>query len=239
MNPVELPGASSRFADPAKNLPVESHLVDPSRLFVGRVEILSGRVGDAERPRLRLIGTSRRHIAEYRVTRLVVRDVQMNETLELSVAVEHLDAAVVAIGDVDVVLAIDADVVEGVELRRILVGLRTARSARPPRHHPVAVLVELRDPRVPVAIADVDVVVGVESDIGRSAEVPVDVHWRRCPVSTDRYVIVRFVRSLRAAAEIERYITSGVEPYRGMRSLVDDPQVVKAVVAKAVTIGKP
>jgi hypothetical protein len=113
------------------------------------------------------------------------------------------------------------------------------RSARPPRHHPVAVLVELRDPRVPVAIADVDVVVGVESDIGRSAEVPVDVHWRRCPVSTDRYVIVRFVRSLRAATEIERYITSGVEPYRRMRSLVDDPQVVKAVVAKAVTIGKP
>ena len=44
----------------------------------------------------------------------------MDEALEIAVAVEHLDAAVAAIGDVDVVLPIDADVVRRVELARVL-----------------------------------------------------------------------------------------------------------------------
>ena len=56
MNPVELPGAASRLPDPAENLPVERQLVDPPGFLVRRVEILRGRVGDADRPGLRLIG---------------------------------------------------------------------------------------------------------------------------------------------------------------------------------------
>jgi len=65
------------------------------------------------------------------------------------------------------------------------------------------------------------------------------MRWRRRPVSTDRDVIVRFVRPLRPTTQIERHIAGRVEPYRRMGSLIDDPQVVKAVVAKAVAIGEP
>ena len=60
------------------------------------------------------------------MTLLVVGGVEEDEALELAVGVEHLDAAVVAIGDVDVVLAIDADVVRRVELAGILVRVRAA-----------------------------------------------------------------------------------------------------------------
>ena len=41
---------------------------------------------------------------------LVVGRVQENETLEVAVAIEDLDAAVVAIGDVDVVLTVDPEI---------------------------------------------------------------------------------------------------------------------------------
>ena len=51
---------------------------------------------------------------------------------ELAVAIEHLDAAVVAVGDVDVVLAVDADVVRRVELAGILVRVRARRCPREP-----------------------------------------------------------------------------------------------------------
>ena len=126
MNPVELPGATSRLADPPENLAVQRHLVDPSGLLVRRVEILRGRVGDADGPRLCLIGTGRGQISEHRVPLLVVGPVDVNEAKELAVAVEDLDAAVVAVGNVDVVLPIDAEVVGRVELRRVLIGQRSA-----------------------------------------------------------------------------------------------------------------
>ena len=57
---------------------------------------------------------------------LVVHRGQMDEALEAAVAVEHLDTPVVAIGDVDVVLTIDSDIVRRAELRGILVGVRAA-----------------------------------------------------------------------------------------------------------------
>jgi hypothetical protein len=60
---------------------------------------------------------------------LVVGRVQENEPLEVASAIEDLDAAIVAIGHVDVVLAIDADVVQRVELAWVLVRMLAARSA--------------------------------------------------------------------------------------------------------------
>ena len=105
------PTLAAGFAEHADDLAVERHLVDAAGLRVRRVEILRRPVRDADRPRLRLVGRIRVQVAEHRMPLLVVRRVQQDEALEGAVAIEHLDAAVVAIGDVDVVLAIDADVV--------------------------------------------------------------------------------------------------------------------------------
>ena len=65
------------------------------------------------------------------MTLLVVRRVEDDEALKRAVAIEHLDAAVAAVGHVDVVLPIDADVVRRVELAWILV-----RCAPPGRASP-------------------------------------------------------------------------------------------------------
>ena len=90
--------------------------------------------------------------------------------LEVAVGVEHLDAAVAAVGDVDVVVAVDLDVVRVVDAARVLVGVVAAAPELPPRLDPVAVLVELRDARVHVAVADVDVVVAIPRHVGRAVE---------------------------------------------------------------------
>jgi len=90
------------------------------------------------------------------VVLLVVRHVQEEEVLEVAVGVEHLDAAVAAVPHVDVVVAVDLDVVRVVDAARVLVGVIAAAPELPPRLDPVAVLVELRDARVHVAVADVD-----------------------------------------------------------------------------------
>ena len=63
---------------------------------------------------------------------LVVGGVEVDEPLERAIAIEDLDAPVPPVGDVEVVLAVDPDVVRRVELRRVLVGMSAAAAARCP-----------------------------------------------------------------------------------------------------------
>src|SRR5207237_10677957 len=94
---------------------------------------------------------------------------------ERSVRVEDLDPAVRAIADIHVVVAVDGD-----RMRQPELAGPGARSA--PRLHPVAVAVVLRDARVDVAVADVDVALRIPRDVGGLAEQSVDGWQRRAPV---------------------------------------------------------
>ena len=77
--------------------------------------------------------------------------------------VDDLDAAVAAIGDVDVALGVVGDGVRRVELPGLV-------AARADRLDEVAVLGELRDARIGVAVGDEDVTLEIEGDVGGPAE---------------------------------------------------------------------
>src|ERR1700693_85925 len=114
---------------------------------------------------------------------LVVRNIEEDESLEITIAVEDLDAPVPTVCDVDVVLPVDSDIVGSVELAGILVRMRAAYASRSPRFDPVAVFVEFRHSRINVAVADVDVVVTIKGHVGRGPEhsVHVFLRWPRFP----------------------------------------------------------
>jgi len=76
---------------------------------------------------------------------------------EFSIDVEDLDAAVAAIGDVNVVVPIDGDAVRSVELAGLVAGFT-------PEPEPVAVFVDFGDARIDVAVADVGVACRVPRD---------------------------------------------------------------------------
>ncbi len=92
---------------------------------------------------------------------------------ELAVLVEHLDAAVVAIVDVDEVLdRIDRDAVDAVEVVGPRLGLlRGPLALLAPRRHVVVVLVVLHHARVRVAVSDEIGAVRIPGDEGRPIEV--------------------------------------------------------------------
>ena len=90
---------------------------------------------------------------------------------EFAVAVEHLDAAVAAVGHVDVPLRVGRDAVRRVELAGLVAGLA-------PGLEPVAVLIDFRDARIDVAVADVGVAGGIPGHVGHLAE-----HARRRPAA--------------------------------------------------------
>ena len=98
------------------------------------------------------------------------------------------------------------------------------------RLHPVAVLVELRDARVDVAVADVDVALRVPRHVGRLAEPTVLRRSRR------RHVFPRLgaVGRLLAAAEDPLDATRSIEADDHVRALVDRPDVVVPVDAHGV-----
>ncbi len=79
------------------------------------------------------------------------------------IAVEHLDAAVLPIGDVDVALGVGRDRVRDVELIRL-------GAAGPHRLDEAPVLVVLRDARVDVAVGHVDVALRIPRDVGGTVE---------------------------------------------------------------------
>src|SRR5262249_19781764 len=156
VNPSELLKLFARFAEHAEHLAVERQLVDPAREGVGGVQHLVRPGGDAHRP-----GRPRHHdlvgqrvdlrdvgvVADRGLRLRIVGHVDSDLAQEGSLAVEHLDAAVAAVGDVEVALRVRGDRMRRVELA----GLGTAVA---PGLHPVAVLVDLGDARVDVAVAD-------------------------------------------------------------------------------------
>src|SRR3984893_5346775 len=72
-------------------------------------------------------------------------------SLVLAVAVEHLDAVILAVGHIDPAVGIATDVVGDVELARI-------RTRLAPGHHPLAVRGVFVDAGIPVTVRDVEVV---------------------------------------------------------------------------------
>src|SRR5262249_10952756 len=82
--------------------------------------------------------------------------------LQVAVAVEYLNPVVAGVGDVDVPLGVEHDAVDRVELARLA-------AAGSPRFDEVAVLVQLRDPRIAGrlarAVRDVDVAGPIPRDI--------------------------------------------------------------------------
>ena len=92
-----------------------------------------------------------------------------------------------------------------------------------PGLQPVAVLVDLGDARIDVAVADVSVAGGVPRDVGHLAEHAVDGRQRRVRMLQRRGVLVgRFL----LAAEHHRDAALRREFDDHVRALVGDPDVV-------------
>ena len=100
-----------------------------------------------------------------------------------------------------------------------------------PRLHPVAVLVDLGDARVDVAVADEDVAGRIPGDVGHLAEAPVLGRQRRLGMLERRGV---FVRRLLLAAEHHQDLAFGAELDDQVGALVGAPDVVVAVDAHGV-----
>src|SRR5258706_6591323 len=172
MNPAELLQLLARLPEHAEDLSVEAELVQPPRVGIGGEQDLVRAGRDAKRPRSAgsegaLLRVRIRLVADRGASVAVERNVDRDGAQEVAVAVEHLDAPVEAIGDVDVSLRIGGDVVGRIELARFVTAIA-------PRLQPVAVPVGLRDARIDVTVADVDVARGIERHVGDLAEAPVD-----------------------------------------------------------------
>src|SRR5579871_576621 len=81
--------------------------------------------------------------------------------LELSAVVEDLNAPVAAIAHVHVTLCIGGESMRRIELPRL-------GASRPPGFDEHAVFIELRDPRVTVAVRNENVPGGIPSHVGRA-----------------------------------------------------------------------
>src|SRR5215469_11697738 len=120
---------------------------------------------DADRPRrARRKGTGgdlrlARDITDGRLRAWRHRNVDYHLPFEIAVAVEHLNAMVAAIGDINVAVIVGRDRMRRVELTGPVAAIA-------PGLEPFAVLVGLGDPRIDVAVADIGVVGGVEGDVG-------------------------------------------------------------------------
>src|ERR1051326_965142 len=120
MHPTELLELFSRAAEHPQHLAIERQLVEAAGERIGDVEHLIGRRRDAQCP-----WRARRHgaalfqivrqvglVADRRLGVGIGRNVDAQRALIFAVAVEHLDAAVVAVGDVDHAARIGSDVVK-------------------------------------------------------------------------------------------------------------------------------
>ena len=231
MDPAELLQLLPGFAEHAQQLSVQGQLEHAARERVGSVEHLLRPGRDAHRPRRaghhrlrpapRLDLREIRQVADRGARLRIVGNVDRELTLERPLAVEHLDAPVAAVGDVDVALRVGGDRVRRVELA----GLRALAA---PRFQPFAVPVHLGDARIDVSVADIGVAGRVEGDVGHLSEAPVFMRQRRIGTLERR----RFpVRCFLLAPEHHRDTAPGVELDHHVRSLVRDPDVVVRVHA--------
>src|SRR5262249_58496562 len=162
----------------AQHLAVECELVDAARMRIGAVEHLLPvltRRGDAQCPwgawaegaalrrTLRKVGL----VADRGFGVGVVRHVDFDDVEELAVAVKDLDTPVEAVADIDVALGVGGDRVHRIELAGF-----AARTA--PLFDPAAVLVDLGDARIYVAVGNVGVAFRIPGDVGGLTEAAVD-----------------------------------------------------------------
>src|ERR1700677_3483388 len=186
MNPAELLRLMAHAAKNTNHLAIQRQLVDSAWIGVGAIEILGWPGADANGPRRSVLHGSVRRSRSYRsrgcgggrgITHPHVdggwqRYVYGDLPQICSIGIENLDAPVAAIGHVDVALRIGRDAVRRIELAG-------AAAGSAPLFHPVAILVELGDARVNIAIADEDVALRVPGDIGGLPELAVDGGKRR------------------------------------------------------------
>src|SRR5206468_648966 len=99
-------------------------------------------------------------------------DVDLHLAHELAALIEHLDAAVAPVGDINVALVVGGNAVRRVELSELSPSWFAVRA------DPVAVLVELGDARVDVPVADVDIALRIPGHVGGLAELAVDGRQR-------------------------------------------------------------
>src|SRR5262245_46059183 len=187
VNPSELLGLLARAAQIAQYLAFQGQFVDAPGIGIGAVEHLVRPRRDAERPRragreaaagLQIIGEIWL-VADRRFGVLVERHVDLDLALEVAVAVEHLDAPVVAVADIDQALRVGGDAVHEAELAGTFAVLA-------PGFHPLAVLVVFGDAGIHIAVADIDVALRIPGDVGRLAEAAVHVRERRIGVALPR-----------------------------------------------------
>src|SRR5260370_3556550 len=178
VNPAELAGLLAGLAEDAENFSVEAEFVDAAGESVGGEKNLIGAGGDAESPR-----RAGRHGAGCGSGLIAYSgagfggsgNVDGDLAEEFPVGVEDLDAAIAAIGDVDIVLRVDGDAVRRVELAGLVAGLA-------PGLEPVAVLIGFADARIDVAIADVGIAGGIPSHVGDLAKHAINGRKRRLHV---------------------------------------------------------
>src|SRR4051794_2746568 len=144
VDPAELLELLSGLSEDTEDLAIETELVDAAGIGVRAVQHLVWRRRDAQRPwragrkaaAALQIGAQVGLVADSRARIRIERNIDLDFALEGAVAIEHLDAPVVAIPDIDIALRIGGDGMHQVELARPLALLA-------PRLDPVAILVEL------------------------------------------------------------------------------------------------
>ncbi len=156
----------------------------------------------------------------------IVRHVDRELPLKVAVRVEHLDAAVAAVGDVDVAAVVAGDRMQNVELS-------LPRPALAPRFHPASGLVDLHDARVVVAVGDEDVAVRVPRDVGRAIE-----RSPPGPRHRPRRRLHRRLDGFGAAAEHHQHAPGRVELHDHVRAFVRRPEVAALVDADRVREGE-
>src|SRR2546422_4816398 len=219
VNPAELTKLLAGFAEDAEEFPVEREFVDAAGESVGGVENLTWSWRNANGP----WGAGRHSaggggglVADSGASLGGRGDIDGEFAKEFSVRIENLDAVVAAVGNVNIVLRVDSDAVRSAELAGLV-----ARFA--PGFEPVAVLVDLGDARIDVAVADVSVAGGIPSHVRNLAEHAIDRSKGWLDV-LER--LGAFVGGFLLATEDHHDAAFGIELDNHVGAFVGDPDVV-------------
>ncbi len=104
-------------------------------------------------------GVRRRCVADQRLAARRRGYVDLHDAQHFAGAVEHLDAGITAVADIDVALGVRGDGMRRIHLARL-------GTAVAPLHQPIAVLVIFGDARIDVAVADIGVAGRIPRHIG-------------------------------------------------------------------------
>jgi hypothetical protein len=230
VDPAKVAGLLAGLAEPAEEFAIETEFVDAAGEGVGGEEDLIGRRRDADGP-----GSAGRHgagalrgtIADGGTRVGADGEIDRDLAEEFSIGVEDLDAAIAAVGDVDIVVRVDANVVRGVELAGLIAGLA-------PGFEPDTVFVGLGDAGIDVAVADVGVAGGVPGHVGDLAEKSVNGRERRLGM-LER--LGAFVGGFLLAAEDHHDAALRIELDDHVGAFVGDPDVVFFIDANGMREG--